>query len=139
MAEPQQAAVAPQENIQQHSPFRHVAKLILHAITIPYRRAFKLYTWQPIRDIRMAHGNRTLLISLIKGWKKDKYAEIQSVQVAVSLLKRPSSITQRLAYLSKADGNCYRLRSAEVRRSRDFLGLVLKRFYGLRMRYGSRL
>jgi hypothetical protein len=53
--------------------------------TAPYRRAFKLYTWKPLREIRAANGDRKLLIPLVRDWKADKYDELQSVQVAVSL------------------------------------------------------
>ncbi|KAF2823304.1 hypothetical protein CC86DRAFT_384682 [Ophiobolus disseminans] len=52
--------------------------------TAPYRRAFKLYTWKPLKDMRAANGDRKLLIPLVKEWKVDKYAELQSVQVAAS-------------------------------------------------------
>jgi hypothetical protein len=52
-------------------------------LTAPYRRAFKLYTWQPIHAIR-ADKDSKMLVSLVKNWKEDKYAELQSVQVAVS-------------------------------------------------------
>ena len=51
--------------------------------TAPYRRAFRLYTWHPLRAIR-ATSNRKTLVPLVKDWKEDKYAELQSVQVAVS-------------------------------------------------------
>jgi hypothetical protein len=59
-------------------------QLLLFILTVPYRRAFKLYTWQPIKEIRAANGDRKALIPLVRDWKTDKYAELQSVQVAVS-------------------------------------------------------
>ncbi|KAF2258359.1 hypothetical protein CC78DRAFT_124606 [Lojkania enalia] len=57
---------------------------IAAVITAPYRRTFKLYTWKPLREIRAAVGDRRLLIAKIKGFKADKYEELQSVQVASS-------------------------------------------------------
>ncbi|KAH7078818.1 hypothetical protein BKA63DRAFT_251805 [Paraphoma chrysanthemicola] len=57
---------------------------LLAATTAPYRRAFKLYTWRPMRDFRAAKGDRTLLIPLVRDWKADKYAELQAVQVAAT-------------------------------------------------------
>jgi hypothetical protein len=56
---------------------------LLAVATAPYRRAFKLYTWQPLKDIRAAKGDRRLLIPLVRDWKADKYTELQAVQVAV--------------------------------------------------------
>lgn len=61
-----------------------ILKVILLVVTAPYRRAFKLYTWQPLRELRAADGDRKVLIPMVKDWKADKYAELQSVQVAVS-------------------------------------------------------
>ncbi len=58
--------------------------LVLAIFTSPYRRTFKLYTWQPLRQIRAANGDRNILIPLVKDWKLDKYNELQSVQVTVS-------------------------------------------------------
>jgi hypothetical protein len=69
---------------QQSSPIRSLSRFILLVFTLPYRRAFKLYTWKPIRNIRLAKGDRKVLIPLVKEWKADKYTELQSVQVAVS-------------------------------------------------------
>ena len=59
---------------------------LLAIVTAPYRRTFKLYTWRPLNEIRAADGDRQKLLSLVKDWKADKYAELQSVQVAVSLV-----------------------------------------------------
>ena len=57
--------------------------LVIVIITAPYRRTFKLYTWRPLKAIRAAEGNRRELMALAKDFKSDKYAELQSVQVAV--------------------------------------------------------
>jgi hypothetical protein len=65
------------------SPSLTLFHFILTLATTPYRRTFKLYTWQPIRNIRAANGDRKLLIPLVRDWKVDKYDELQSVQVAV--------------------------------------------------------
>ncbi|KAF1841628.1 uncharacterized protein K460DRAFT_318818 [Cucurbitaria berberidis CBS 394.84] len=56
----------------------------LAVVTVPYRRAFKLYTWQPLKKLRAANGDRNVLIPLVKTWKVDKYEELHSVQVAAS-------------------------------------------------------
>ncbi|KAF2192599.1 hypothetical protein K469DRAFT_717161 [Zopfia rhizophila CBS 207.26] len=61
-----------------------LTEVILIIFTAPYRRTFKLYTWKPIREIRAADGDRTVLVAKIRDWKTDKYAELQSVQVAAS-------------------------------------------------------
>lgn len=63
---------------------RLFVKAVLNVITSPYRRAFKLYTWKPLQDLRRADGDRRVFIPLVRDWKLDKYAELQSVQVAVS-------------------------------------------------------
>jgi hypothetical protein len=76
---------------------RLVLKVILTVLTAPYRRAFKLYTWKPIKDFRRADGDRRVLIPLVRDWKVDKYAELQSVQVAVSYL---------LYYVANHSANC---------------------------------
>ncbi|KAF2857019.1 hypothetical protein T440DRAFT_512994 [Plenodomus tracheiphilus IPT5] len=53
-------------------------------VTAPYRRAFQLYTWQPLREFRAAGADPDFLIPLVREWKADKYAELQSVQVAAT-------------------------------------------------------
>lgn len=68
-----------------------IAKFALGILTIPYRRTFRLYTWKPIREIRAASGNRKVLLGTIRDFKANKYNELQSVQVAVSLQLRLSS------------------------------------------------
>lgn len=87
MSEPAvaQAPDAIQHNQQQAYPLRSLFCFLFTVATVPYRRAFKLYTWRPIKEIRAANRDRKLLIPLIKDWKADKYAELQSVQVAVSI------------------------------------------------------
>lgn len=73
------------EDFEQRVTLISVAlKVFLAIVTSPYRRAFKLYTWQPLSVIRAANGDRRRLIPLMREWKTDKYAELQSVQVAVS-------------------------------------------------------
>jgi hypothetical protein len=81
------APVAVQRTHHKISPLGSLLQFLLLAATVPYRRAFKLYTWKPIQDVRAANGDRKLLIPLIKNWKTDKYAEFKSVQVAVSQLR----------------------------------------------------
>lgn len=81
----QPSPLAPEEFEQRMSLTYLGLKLFLAVATAPYRRAFKLYTWQPLKEIRSADGDRGLLISLVKDWKTDKYTELQSVQVAVSI------------------------------------------------------
>lgn len=66
------------------SPANLMLRIFLTAVTTPYRRAFKIYTWQPLRDLQAANGDRKLLIPLVRDWKADKYDELHSVQVAVS-------------------------------------------------------
>lgn len=66
--------------------FLFLSNALVAIVTAPYRRTFKLYTWKPINQIRAAGGDRGILIPLVKDWKADKYAEIQSVQVAVCFL-----------------------------------------------------
>jgi hypothetical protein len=61
-----------------------LAKCFLAVVTAPYRRTFKLYTWKPLRDFRRTDGDPRSIIPLVRDWKTDKYAELQSVQVAVS-------------------------------------------------------
>ncbi|KAI8937994.1 hypothetical protein NX059_005669 [Plenodomus lindquistii] len=56
----------------------------LALVTAPYRRAFQLYTWQPLQEIAAAGADPDLLIPLVREWKADKYAELQSVQVAAT-------------------------------------------------------
>jgi hypothetical protein len=68
--------------------------------TAPYRRAFRLYTWHPLRAIR-ATSNRKTLLPLVKNWKEDKYAELQSVQVAVSGASFMENDMQHLAKHSR--------------------------------------
>jgi hypothetical protein len=81
-----QAPIAIQPSQKQAYPFRSLCCFFLTVATAPYRRAFKLYTWRPLKEIRATNGDRKLLIPLVKDWKADKYAELQSVQVAVSLI-----------------------------------------------------
>lgn len=59
--------------------------VLLAIVTIPYRRTFKLYTWQPLREMRAARGDRSILIPLIRQWKVEKYEELRSVQVSVGI------------------------------------------------------
>ncbi|OAL56583.1 hypothetical protein IQ07DRAFT_581902 [Pyrenochaeta sp. DS3sAY3a] len=80
----QPSPLAPEEFEQRTSLTYLGLKLFLAVATAPYRRAFKLYTWQPLKEIRAADGDRGLLISLVKDWKTEKYAELQSVQVAAT-------------------------------------------------------
>lgn len=58
--------------------------IVLAIITAPYRRTFKLYTWRPLKEMRAARGDRSILIPLIRQWKVEKYEELRSVQVTVS-------------------------------------------------------
>ncbi|KAH7402742.1 hypothetical protein BKA66DRAFT_436143 [Pyrenochaeta sp. MPI-SDFR-AT-0127] len=61
-----------------------ILRIFLNVVTAPYRRAFQLYTWQPLREIQAANGDRARLIPLMRDWKVDKYNEIQSVQIAAT-------------------------------------------------------
>ncbi|KAF2132332.1 hypothetical protein P153DRAFT_383219 [Dothidotthia symphoricarpi CBS 119687] len=79
-----QAAVESEDMEQQISLHYHVLKTALAIFTAPYRRAFRLYTWRPLKEIRAAKGDSKVLIPLIKDWKEDKYGELQSVQVAAT-------------------------------------------------------
>lgn len=81
-----QVAVAPKDIQHQRSWLTLILKALVAVITAPYRRTFKLYTWAPISAIRAAGGDRKALIPLARDFKVDKYAELQSVQVAVSAL-----------------------------------------------------
>jgi len=72
---------------------RFLAKCFLALITAPYRRTFKLYTWKPLRDFRRTDCDPRDMIPLVRDWKVDKYAELQSVQVAVSRLLPSWNIT----------------------------------------------
>lgn len=76
-----------------------VLRIALSIFTAPYRRTFKLYTWRPLMEIRRADGDRKTMISLVRDWKVDKYAELQSVQVAVSDFTA-ASIFRPLDYLT---------------------------------------
>lgn len=58
--------------------------VLLAIVTAPYRRTFKLYTWRPLKEMRAARGDRSVLIPLIRQWKVEKYEELRSVQVSVS-------------------------------------------------------
>jgi hypothetical protein len=51
--------------------------------TLLYRRAFYKYTWEPIQKIRQTKEIDKTLVSIVN-FVEDKYAELQSVQVAVS-------------------------------------------------------
>lgn len=66
--------------------------IVLAIITAPYRRTFKLYTWRPLQEMRAAHGDRDILVPLIKQWKVEKTEELRSVQVSVCL-DIPSTLT----------------------------------------------
>lgn len=68
----------------QTSPGYIILSTLLGVVTIPYRRTFKLYTWKPLKEIRAAGADPDLLIPLVREWKDNKYAELQSVQIAVS-------------------------------------------------------
>lgn len=73
------------KEVELKSSWRYSAfKTILSLLTSPYRRTFKLYTWKPLKDFRKVDDDRKVLIAMIRDWKMDKYAELQSVQVAVS-------------------------------------------------------
>ncbi|KAF1913939.1 hypothetical protein BDU57DRAFT_328015 [Ampelomyces quisqualis] len=73
------------KRLQEQSSFIFsLSKFLLAVLTLPYRRAFRLYTWKPLRNIRLARGDCKLLIPLVKEWKADKYTELQSVQVAAT-------------------------------------------------------
>jgi hypothetical protein len=67
-------------------------EIVLAIITAPYRRTFKLYTWRPLQEMRAAHGDRDILIPLIKQWKVEKTEELRSVQVSVCL-ETPNPLT----------------------------------------------
>lgn len=70
--------------------WRRVGLIILLVIvTAPYRRTFKLYTWRPLKEMRAARGNRSVLIPLVRQWKAEKYEELRSVQVSVSWPTNP--------------------------------------------------
>lgn len=58
--------------------------LLLAIVTAPYRRTFKLYTWRPLKEMRAARGDSSVLIPLIRQWKAEKYEELRSVQVSVN-------------------------------------------------------
>lgn len=79
-----QAVIDSEETKEQTSWSCCILMVVLAALTAPYRRAFKLYTWKPLRAIRAANGDSKVLIPLIRDWKEEKYAELQSVQVSVS-------------------------------------------------------
>lgn len=57
----------------------------INIVTLPYRRALKLYTWEPLRRVRAAQHDPKVLVYLLRDFKVDKYHELQSVQVAVSI------------------------------------------------------
>lgn len=80
------ASIMVEQIEQQTSPMRSLVYFLFAMTTLPYRRAFKSYTWKPIQAIRAANGDRALLLPLVKEWKADKYDELQAVQVAVSPL-----------------------------------------------------
>lgn len=58
--------------------------VLLAIVTAPYRRTFKLYTWRPLKEMRAARGDKSILVPLIRQWKEEKYEELRSVQVSVS-------------------------------------------------------
>jgi hypothetical protein len=104
-------------NIQQQTfLLRSLCQFLIAAATAPYRRAFNLYTWKPIREIRAANGHHQLLI-LLRDFKQDKYAELQSVQVAVRPLVTSFS-TLNVSGIHMADLG--RLLSVEVPSSQAF-------------------
>ncbi|KAF1942135.1 hypothetical protein EJ02DRAFT_180612 [Clathrospora elynae] len=84
MSEQARPLVAAQPLKQQVPPTYSLLDYPLIIFTAPYRRAFKLYTWQPLREIRAANGDRAKLMLLMRIWKEEKYAELQSVQVAAT-------------------------------------------------------
>jgi dipeptidase len=51
--------------------------------TLLYRHTFYKYTWEPIQKIRQTKETDKTLVSIVN-FVEDKYAELQSVQVAVS-------------------------------------------------------
>jgi hypothetical protein len=63
---------------------QHKLEYLLAVPTLLHYRAFYKYTWDPIRKIRRTKENDKNLIKIIKAFVDDKYAELQSVQVAVS-------------------------------------------------------
>lgn len=58
--------------------------VLLAIVTAPYRRTFKLYTWQPLKEMDAARGDKSILVPLVRQWKAEKYEELRSVQVSVS-------------------------------------------------------
>ena len=79
-----QHPVTPHGIEQRTSLLYSLLRFALCVVTAPYRRAFKLYTWQPLRELRASNGDRKVVIPLVRDWKVEKYDELQSVQVAVS-------------------------------------------------------
>ena len=71
-----------------------VVDAVLSILISPYRRTFKLYTFEPIRESRelSRKGDQKLLVQSIRDFKAGKYGELQSVQVAVrSILRVPTN------------------------------------------------
>lgn len=83
---------------QQSLSVDSLLRFVLTVLTLPYRRAFELYTWKPLRNIRLAKGDHKLVIPLVKEWKAEKYTELQSVQVAVSPPNLSVVVQWRSAY-----------------------------------------
>ncbi|KAF1958965.1 hypothetical protein CC80DRAFT_591837 [Byssothecium circinans] len=79
---PRMADTVPDELEKRTSPL--LLRILIGCLTAPYRRTFKLYTWHPLRKIRYAGSDRRALIALVRDFEADKYAELQSVQVAAS-------------------------------------------------------
>lgn len=86
MADRTRTEAAPTSTGAEHqtSYLLSMVKLLVIVLTVPYRRTFRLYTWRPLRDIRYAQGDRKELIPTLRDFTINKYAELQSVQVAVS-------------------------------------------------------
>ncbi|KAF2659293.1 hypothetical protein K491DRAFT_675747 [Lophiostoma macrostomum CBS 122681] len=61
-----------------------LATFLLAIATAPYRRSFYMYTWKPLVELRRAGDDRAKVVALVKDFKSDKYAELQSAQVAGS-------------------------------------------------------
>ncbi|KAH7127100.1 hypothetical protein B0J11DRAFT_579515 [Dendryphion nanum] len=75
------------QTVEQKTTFLYfMPHTLLTILTAPYRRTFRLYTWIPLKELRCATVARDqkLLVTLIGEWQDDKYAELQSVQVAAS-------------------------------------------------------
>ncbi|PVH97834.1 hypothetical protein DM02DRAFT_673822 [Periconia macrospinosa] len=63
-----------------------ILNVLVCVVTVPYRRSFKLYTWRPLQNLRAAGNDRSVAIPLVRDFQANKYAELQSVQVAVRVV-----------------------------------------------------